>query len=294
MNSLVLSSWLQIIRIALFPTIVWDLVAGTLLARLAFDAHFFWTLFIALLVYHGGMILNDFADRRIDAEHRRQRPIPAGKISPAAALTTGLTMLGTAIALAWWQLHAEGFQLTLILCAIVLIYDLGSEWVRRPAGPLLLALARACSLNLVAVGALGMAWGFEAVGYLASVAYSIYFLFTSRLAGYEESGTAGMRGLQYILGVALCPVILTLKDMAPPWFFLGWILFGYFLILPAFKDRYQFWEPQRVQAAVRVCLGHAPWILGLALLVKGPYWAALCAPIVSFSVGFMARKFAPE
>ena len=59
------------------------------------------------LIYCGGMVMNDFIDRRIDAIERPRRPIPSGRVKPAAArwlailmLTTGLTISVTLALLA--------------------------------------------------------------------------------------------------------------------------------------------------------------------------------------------------
>ena len=38
----------------------------------------------ATLLYEGGMFLNDAFDADFDAQHRRERPIPSGAISPGS------------------------------------------------------------------------------------------------------------------------------------------------------------------------------------------------------------------
>ncbi|WP_235934646.1 UbiA family prenyltransferase, partial [Agromyces humi] len=46
-----------------------------------------WLLPLAsVFLYSGGMALNDYADRRLDAVERPERPIPSGRISPRRAL----------------------------------------------------------------------------------------------------------------------------------------------------------------------------------------------------------------
>src|SRR5687767_12443969 len=52
------------------------------------------------LLYLGGMALNDWADREVDARERPGRPIPSGRVSPAAALAVaaGCTAGGVVIA----------------------------------------------------------------------------------------------------------------------------------------------------------------------------------------------------
>ena len=51
-------------------------------------------------LYWAGMALNDWADRRIDAVERPERPIPSGRVTPttALAIASGLTAAGVTIA----------------------------------------------------------------------------------------------------------------------------------------------------------------------------------------------------
>ena len=51
------------------------------------------------LFYVGGMYLNDYFDRAIDARERPDRPIPAGDISANAVATAGFAMLGAGVVL---------------------------------------------------------------------------------------------------------------------------------------------------------------------------------------------------
>src|SRR5436189_233042 len=51
------------------------------------------------LFYVGGMSLNDYFDRAIDARERPQRPIPVGDISAVTVRVFGLGMLGLGVAL---------------------------------------------------------------------------------------------------------------------------------------------------------------------------------------------------
>ena len=60
--------------------------------------HFGLVLVAMSLFYVGGMYLNDYFDRAIDARERPQRPIPAGDISAAAVAAIGFGMLGVGFA----------------------------------------------------------------------------------------------------------------------------------------------------------------------------------------------------
>jgi hypothetical protein len=89
------------------------------------------------LLYLGGMALNDWADRERDARERPRRPIPAGEVSPAAALWSAVALTGGAIAV----VGGAGGRRAVALAATVWLYDLKAK--DTPAGPWVMALARA-------------------------------------------------------------------------------------------------------------------------------------------------------
>ncbi|EWM68193.1 transferase, partial [Micromonospora sp. M42] len=53
----------------------------------------------SVLLYWAGMAANDWADRRLDAVERPERPIPSGRVRPSVALgvASGLTAAGLAV-----------------------------------------------------------------------------------------------------------------------------------------------------------------------------------------------------
>ncbi|MEY3161904.1 MAG: hypothetical protein RIT25_1895 [Planctomycetota bacterium] len=67
--------------------------------------------------YAAGMVLNDFADRKVDAELRRERPIPRGEVQPAFALVLGAALLALAVLLSPSPAYHG------VLAALVLGYD---------------------------------------------------------------------------------------------------------------------------------------------------------------------------
>ncbi|WP_320781070.1 UbiA family prenyltransferase, partial [Streptomyces sp. CRN 30] len=54
----------------------------------------------SLCLYEAGMVLNDWADRAEDAAERPRRPLPSGRVRPAAALTAAGVLTGAGLALA--------------------------------------------------------------------------------------------------------------------------------------------------------------------------------------------------
>ncbi|KAA3608044.1 MAG: hypothetical protein DWQ01_13275 [Planctomycetota bacterium] len=289
-----MSAWLQLTRIALLPTLLWDGIAGAFLSGSWQESSFGFALLCGALIYHGGMVLNDVADASLDREHRPNRPLVRGAISRPLALAVGLLMQFAALCLAWFSFHPEGWKLVAFLVMLVLVYDFGGPLIRKSAGPVLLALARATSLFLPAAAA----WGFreslssELLCWTA-FSYAIYFLFLSRLATLEEQGAAGMRALQYLVAAGMVPFGLVHLS-GGLWVGIAWLLWAAMLLPAGFRDRHIFWSPERVQAAVRQSLSLAPWILGMALLLSETPWLAALAPAVSLLVTTLARRFAPE
>jgi 4-hydroxybenzoate polyprenyltransferase len=101
-------------------------------------------------LYLGGMALNDYADRDVDALERPHRPIPSGRVDPAVALRVaqGLTAAGVALAAVTGGLRA--LRVALPLAASVWSYDLKLKGT--PAGPVAMAACRGLDVLLGAAG----------------------------------------------------------------------------------------------------------------------------------------------
>jgi len=289
-------SWLQLARIALMPTILWDFYVGLLLVGGIWERTTFLAGGTLLLLYHGGMMLNDLRDIQEDREASRARPLVDGRIAPAAASIMVLLFFGGAIVMA----ESAGPHLrwpTLILLAIILAYDLSSSGLRQHIGPALLAAARALSISFAAYASLGFDGGRAILGYGPVGAYALYFMFASRLAQKEEHGVQGVNGLSFLFMASLAPAILFYDGAVSPFFIPAWICVALFVLRPAFQARYEFWGPEKVQSMVRHALGSAPLIPGLVLLASGDTDLMLKAMIaipVCLSVRFLARTWAPE
>ena len=289
-------AWLQLARIALLPTILWDFHAGLLLADLRWDRHAVLALLSLLAIYHGGMMLNDLRDVAVDRAAGRRRPLVDGRISPIAAGIAILVAFAGALTLAsftgpWLPTLAAW------LLGIVVLYDLCGADLRRHFGPALLAAARGFSLCFAAFAVFGFEEARIAIGTGPIAGYALYFLFLSRLAQSEESGIHGLNGLSFLLMGAVAPAIL-FYDGQPAWWFLpAWIAFAFYLLRPAIAKRHDFWEPEVVQSMVRHSLGSAPLVPGLCLLADGDGSLALQALLaipVCLVVRQLARRWAPE
>ncbi|MGW9198406.1 SCO3242 family prenyltransferase [Micromonospora chersina] len=100
----------------------------------------------SVLLYWAGMAANDWADRRLDAVERPERPIPSGRIRPATALgvAAGLTAAGLAVAGAAGGRRATA--LAVPLAATIWGYDLLAK--NTAAGPAVMAACRGLDVLL--------------------------------------------------------------------------------------------------------------------------------------------------
>ncbi|MEV5811373.1 SCO3242 family prenyltransferase [Streptomyces mutabilis] len=106
----------------------------------------------SLCLYEAGMALNDWADRAEDAVERPHRPLPSGRIRPAAALAAAGALTGAGLALAAGA-GRPALAVAAPLAATVWAYDLTLK--HTPAGPAAMAAARGLDLLLGAAATSG-------------------------------------------------------------------------------------------------------------------------------------------
>lgn len=159
-------------RPANMVTALADVLAGFAVAGLAAPGKLPWLLGAGLALYGGGVTMNDFFDRRLDAVERPERPIPSGRASAWSACLLGITLLlaGTACA---WRASAVSGMLAGALALLAVAYDAGIKHVPL-AGPLAMGSCRGLDLLLgvsASAGALSARWYVAAipVAYISGV-----------------------------------------------------------------------------------------------------------------------------
>lgn len=137
----------RLLRLSLFPTVLADIVVGVVVGA---DGHWPagwgpWLLIVSsLTIYHGAMALNDWADRGRDAFSRPERPIPSGRIAPAAALSLAAGLIVVGIGAAALAAPRLGLWMA-VVASLAVAYDLRGRG--RLLGPTLLGLCRAGNLG---------------------------------------------------------------------------------------------------------------------------------------------------
>lgn len=145
-----LRPWLRVTRLPLAATALGDALACGALARCAAGeglggvdaAGAILLAATSLLLYAGGMALNDWADRRRDPD---DRPLPAGDVPAGGVLALVLLCLAGAVALGGGPLGWRGAVVGAVAGALA--YDVGG--LRGPvAGPICMGLARFANASL--------------------------------------------------------------------------------------------------------------------------------------------------
>lgn len=97
-------------------------------------------------LYLGGMALNDYADRDLDAVERPERPIPSGRVTPRGALAVGTALTAAGVAAAGIAGGRRALAVAVLLAACVWTYDLVAK--DHPTGPFVMAACRGLDVLL--------------------------------------------------------------------------------------------------------------------------------------------------
>ncbi|MDG4796278.1 SCO3242 family prenyltransferase [Micromonospora sp. WMMD1082] len=162
----------------------------------------------SVLLYWAGMAANDWADRRLDAVERPERPIPSGRVSPglAVGLAAGLTVAGVGLATVAGGRRAAAVALP--LAAAVWGYDLAAK--NTAAGPAVMATCRGLDVLLGAAG------GRPARALPAAVTVAAHTWTVTALSRREVSGADRALPLRTLAGTALVAASAAIPSAATP------------------------------------------------------------------------------
>ncbi|WP_329620308.1 UbiA family prenyltransferase [Streptomyces sp. NBC_01255] len=138
-------AWAELLRVSALASVPGDVLAGAAAAGSRPGRGTLWAIAASLCLYEAGMALNDWADRDEDAAERPHRPLPSGRITPAAALAASAALTATGLGLAS-RASRPALAVATALATTVWVYDLGLK--HTPAGPATMATARALDLLL--------------------------------------------------------------------------------------------------------------------------------------------------
>ncbi|MFG3430760.1 SCO3242 family prenyltransferase [Streptomyces californicus] len=140
-----LRAWAELLRVSALFSVPGDALAGAAAVGRRPGRGTVLAVGASLCLYEAGMALNDWADRDEDAVDRPHRPIPSGRVSPAAALGAAGALTAAGLALAA-RAGRPALTVATGLAATVWAYDLRLKHTK--AGPAAMAAARSLDLLL--------------------------------------------------------------------------------------------------------------------------------------------------
>ncbi|TQJ91101.1 UbiA prenyltransferase family protein [Streptomyces sp. SLBN-31] len=145
-------AWAELLRLPALFTVPGDALAGVAAVAAAPNSRTLLAVGCSLCLYEAGMALNDWADREEDAAERPHRPLPSGRVHPAAAFSAACALTAAGLALAA-RAGRPALTIAVPLAATAWAYDLALK--RMPAGPTAMATARGLDLLLGAAATTG-------------------------------------------------------------------------------------------------------------------------------------------
>jgi hypothetical protein len=181
-----LKTLLKLGRISNLPTVWTDVLTGTVFAAGAIQGWRTGVMLLAMsLLYVGGMYLNDYFDRAIDARERPQRPIPAGDVSATTVATIGFGMLVTGVTL-MTTMGAPAGLISLMLALVIILYDAFHK--SFALAPLIMGLCRALVYCAAAVAAVGSVPSNVLIASLTLLAYVAGLTYAARQESLDRVG----------------------------------------------------------------------------------------------------------
>jgi 4-hydroxybenzoate polyprenyltransferase len=211
---------LKLGRVSNLPTVWTNVIAGATITDVAASPANVAVVGAAMTAFYvGGMYLNDFFDREIDARERPGRPICAGEIRAGAVSAIGFVLLAIGVTL----LAPFGLQPTiwgLALAAAIVLYD---TWHKGNFfAPVVMGLCRALVYLATGAAIAGQTRAALMTGAIALAAHVIGLTYAAKQENLNQVGRL------WPLAILAAPVLLALSGITS-----GWIVFVAILLLCA-------------------------------------------------------------
>jgi 4-hydroxybenzoate polyprenyltransferase len=266
-----LSALLRLGRISNIPTVWTNVLAGSVIAGGGQRPDQIALILIAMTAFYvGGMYLNDFFDRAIDARDRPGRPIDAGEIRAGTVSSIGFGLLATGIAL----MAPFGLAATVwgaLLAGVIVLYDIWHKG--NVLSPVVMGTCRA--LVYIGTGA-ALAGSTSTATMIGAVALGSHVAGITYAAKRESLDWVGNLWPLVLLGV---PLLAALPAITGDWI----VISAFLLLLAADAVAIRLLVTRPVPGAVplavsgliaAICLVDA---LAIALAGGGVLLVAICA-----------------
>jgi 4-hydroxybenzoate polyprenyltransferase len=141
-----LIDYLRLIRVPNLFTVPSNILVGISLGSdLTFSIHTVMQIIVSILLYMGGVALNDFYDFEVDKKQRPNRPLSSGRIPKRYALLLAIIAFGISLLLAYY-VSTLGFSISILLIITIFAYDYKLK--DGILGPMIMATARVLNILL--------------------------------------------------------------------------------------------------------------------------------------------------
>jgi 4-hydroxybenzoate polyprenyltransferase len=200
---------LKLGRVSNLPTVWTNVIAGAAITNAVATIADVAVIGLAMTAFYaGGMYLNDFFDREIDARERPGRPIHAGDISASAVSAIGFALLAVGAAL----LLPFGLSTTiwgLALAAAIVLYD---TWHKGNIfAPVIMGLCRALVYLATGAAVAGQIRPALIAGAIALAAHVIGLTYAAKQENLNQVGRL------WPLAILAVPLLLALSAIAGGW-----------------------------------------------------------------------------
>ena len=200
---------LRLGRVSNLPTVWTNVIAGATIASTAPSLADIATIGLSMTAFYvGGMYLNDFFDREIDAKERPGRPIHAGDIGAGTVAAIGFALLAAGMALLapFGPLTAV---LALSLVAAIVLYD---AWHKgNSVAPVIMGLCRALVYLATGAAVSGNVVPAMIVSGIALAAHVIGLTYAAKQENLNHVGRL------WPLAVLAVPLLLALPGVSAGW-----------------------------------------------------------------------------
>jgi 4-hydroxybenzoate polyprenyltransferase len=238
----------------------------------------------SVFLYAAGMVLNDCFDLAEDARERPRRPLPSGRVSPAAAWAGGWFLLASGVALAGLA-GTRQIAVAAVLAVAIVLYD--GALKSQPAGALAMGACR--YLNwLLGFAIAPLAWH----ALLIALPVFIYVTALTRLSAIETSAARRQPVQECALGMLIAAltigVLLASRVLPNPWAWLP-LIAGLGAVLHRLARAGRELTPAAIQGGVGfLVLGIVP-LDALLTLASGHAWGALAVLFLAVPSRLLAR-----
>jgi len=240
----------------------------------------------SMLMYAGGVVMNDVFDMELDKIERPERALPSGRLGKSTAIVGGISLFIIAIALAFFQSIFSGL-LSILLVGFILFYDAYAKKF-LVLGPLIMGLCRTLNLGL------GMSvYEMEFIAYINLLAIPLLYIGAITLISKGE--VHGSKKWPMLVAFAIYLVIhmsqLFYANQQNHLFHaLFFVLIHGYLIYPPLLKAYQHPIGQNIGMAVKSGV--------LSLIVMNAAWTSIgeqwFIAIFVFSLLFLSKFLAKQ